>query len=309
MNAKSEFMGCKATNINGKQLEDLLLESNLIIANNNQPTYYRVHDNSSDILDWALMSSNMYEKLTDFKVLDDNEVDSDHYPFKLTLNFEKNEPDLQNRTITSLNYNKANWPAFQNQLNNKSIPTSNLTIDEINEQLVNAIKESIKRNIPKINIKNTKSNPLPSYLVNMIKHKKKIKNKIKNSKSKNGLTTWAEYNQKRSIINGELDAIENKKWMDFTNKVGKQPTSSAKFWPKIKGRKENGIKTLKYNNMIYHTAPGKANLFSSLLAETFSDDTNDSKYNNDFKNQIEAQNKTIDNLRGIHPINKIKRTK
>jgi hypothetical protein len=54
--------------------------------------------------------------------------------------------------------------------------------------------------------------------------------------------------------------------------------------------------------MIYYTAPGKANLFSSLLAETFSDD----KYNNDFKNQIEAQNKNIDNLRDIHPINLIK---
>jgi hypothetical protein len=45
----------------------------------------------------------------------------------------------------------------------------------------------------------------------MIKHKKKIKNKIKNLKSKNGQTTWEEYNQMRSIING------NRKYMKIEN--------------------------------------------------------------------------------------------
>jgi hypothetical protein len=74
LNAKSEIIGCKITNNNGKLLENLILELNLLVANDHQQTYHRIPDSCTDVLDWALISNNMYEKLDDFNVLKDNEV-------------------------------------------------------------------------------------------------------------------------------------------------------------------------------------------------------------------------------------------
>jgi hypothetical protein len=178
LNTKSEIMGCKITNNNGKLLENLILESNLFVANDNQQTYHRIHDNRTDILDRAIISNNMHEKLDEFNVLKDNEVDSDHYPIKITLKFEKKNHKLQNKANITFNYNKADWPSFQNQLNGTTLSTSNKTIDEIKEQLVNEIKKATHIHIPKMNYKNKIQNPLPSYLVDMIKYKKGLKTKL-----------------------------------------------------------------------------------------------------------------------------------
>ena len=86
---------------------------------------------------------------------------------------------------------------------------SNKTIDEINEQLVNEIKKAMNSHIPKNNKNDKKSNPLPSYLVDLIKHKEKLKNKIKHQQI-HEQTSRREYNQMTSIIREELEAIENK---------------------------------------------------------------------------------------------------
>ena len=51
LNAKSTKFHCKSNNKNGDLLENLILNSNLMVANNNEPIYYRTHNNSYEILD------------------------------------------------------------------------------------------------------------------------------------------------------------------------------------------------------------------------------------------------------------------
>ena len=70
LNAKTKNLGCNNTNKNGELLEELVLESNILIANNNEATYSRIHDKSNDILDWCLISSNMHDEFISFDVLD-----------------------------------------------------------------------------------------------------------------------------------------------------------------------------------------------------------------------------------------------
>ena len=62
LNAKTTTLGSKANNKNGEILEEILINTNLIQLNNKQPTYHRTHDNSSDILDWILVSNNLYSQ-------------------------------------------------------------------------------------------------------------------------------------------------------------------------------------------------------------------------------------------------------
>jgi exonuclease III len=66
LNAKSANLGCNNDNNNGILLQELLLNTNLLVANNNECTYHRMNDNSQDILDWCLISNNIHDKLKSF---------------------------------------------------------------------------------------------------------------------------------------------------------------------------------------------------------------------------------------------------
>ena len=97
-----------------------------------------------------------------------------------------------------------------------------------------------------------------------------------------------EYNMIKEIISGELTALENSSRGKFLEKPGKHPTSSAPFWRKINYHKNktNSIKSLLYNNSLYHSDGEKANLFAELLQKTFSEEDNN-KFDSKFKKSVE----------------------
>ena len=86
LNAKTTNLGCKNTNQNGLLLEELIIETNLMVVNNKDPTYYRIHDYGSDMLDWCLKTNNLHANITSFEVLNNN-IDSDHISFQVVLKF------------------------------------------------------------------------------------------------------------------------------------------------------------------------------------------------------------------------------
>ncbi len=95
LNAKNVNLGCNYSNSNGSLLEDLLLNTNLLEVNNAEPTYHRLSDNSSDILDWCLVSNNIHEDLKSFEVLHGSLLDSDHYPIQIEMKFNENNVKIQ----------------------------------------------------------------------------------------------------------------------------------------------------------------------------------------------------------------------
>ena len=62
MNSKSIEIGCKSNNESGLILSDFIVNSNAILLNNNEPTYFRVHNDYSEILDRFICSSNLYRR-------------------------------------------------------------------------------------------------------------------------------------------------------------------------------------------------------------------------------------------------------
>jgi hypothetical protein len=89
LNSKAMSLGCKSKNANGILLEELIINSKLLIANNKDHTYFRTHDNSSDILDWCIISNNLHQNFVKFEVLNNNLVESDHIPLRIEMNFEQ----------------------------------------------------------------------------------------------------------------------------------------------------------------------------------------------------------------------------
>ena len=276
LNAKNVNLGCNNNNNNGNLLEDLLLNTNLLKVNNEKHTFHRISDNSYDTLDWCLLSHNLYEYFISFQVLNKNLVDSDHYPIQINMQFDKNEVQIQelnnNNAKNKFNYNKANWSNFRKDLEQVSLNhISSLTIDELNEFLINEIAKARDKNIPKHN--SIKNKILPEYIVNLIKQRKVLKSMIKNKKIpiETVKKLKSEYNLIKKTITEEINALENSKWNDFIKKIGKNPTSCAPFWKRINlhKTKQTSIKTLLYEDKAYHTNSQKANLFADIMATTF----------------------------------------
>ena len=277
LNAKNVNLGCKNNNSNGTLLEDLLLNTNLLVVNNADHTYHRLNDNNSDILDWCLVSHNMHEAFKSFKVLHENLVDSDHYPIQIELQFNKKEVQFQELNNDNgkkkFNYKKANWSNFSKDLEIVSLDHIDfLSLDQLNYFLTNELTKAIEKNIPEYNLSN-KTKLLPEYVVNMIKQRKLLKSKIKNKKmtTEELRKTKSEYNFLKKLITEEINALENSKWKEFMKKIGKNPTSCAPFWRKINLHKsrQNSIKTLIYENKIFHSSAEKADLFADIMSATF----------------------------------------
>ncbi len=94
------------------------------------------------------------------------------------------------------------------------------------------------------------------------------------------------------MINEEVNVLRNNNWMNFTKNIETNPLSSKKFWNRINKLKNDGIEKRSYlpvmnhNNKQYKTDHEKANMFGTILSETFKDNE-DEKYDKKFKNIID----------------------
>ena len=91
LNAHHKFIRGKSNNLNGKLLYNLLLDTDLIILNNRDLTFHHANGRYSDILDYAFVTSKLYNYIESFEVLDD--IGSDHLPIfiKFKCNIDKNK--------------------------------------------------------------------------------------------------------------------------------------------------------------------------------------------------------------------------
>ncbi len=158
-------------------------------------------------------------------------MDSDHFPiqieFQLTNSLNTNHNITNNSTKPQFNYNKANWINFGSDLEKVQIEkTNSLTIEQLNEFIINEILKSCEKNIPKYN-PNNKCKELPQYKLDLIKHRKFLKsqiNKHKRDSIENLNIIKTEYHLIKKIINEELSALKDSKWIKFINKLGNNPT-------------------------------------------------------------------------------------
>jgi hypothetical protein len=163
--------------------------------------------------------------------------------------------------------------------------------NEINEFLIQSIKQAAGRSIPFKN-NNLKNNTrLPRYILDLINTRRKIKRKLTKEEFKNK-EMWNQFYVTNKPIREEIIAVKQKNWASFVEKIGKNPLSSKDVWSRIQIIKNNGNKKadkypiLIYENKIYSTDESKANIFGELLSETFKD-TDKDKYDEKFKNETD----------------------
>ena len=86
LNAKSKSFGCRANNVNGLAFESILCNNDCIIINNDVSTYHSFNATvNDDILDLAICSPSVLNKICKFEVLTSDEMTSDHCPIRIQL--------------------------------------------------------------------------------------------------------------------------------------------------------------------------------------------------------------------------------
>jgi hypothetical protein len=68
-----------------------------------------MHDSTSDVLDWFLISNNFFNKFDSFEILENNPVDSDHLPILVSLNLSHEINKLSKSTRLEHDFNKTDW--------------------------------------------------------------------------------------------------------------------------------------------------------------------------------------------------------
>ena len=159
LNAKSTLWGADKNNDNGDILENLMMDSDCIIVNNKQPTHINFNGKTSSVLDYCIITVNLFDAFQEYVVLNEEDMTSDHLPylvnFKMSdrntfknLNFNKKANADKPK---SYNYKKADWKMFKSLLPKCIIPNNENNennVEFIDDFVCNSLIKAADQAIP-----------------------------------------------------------------------------------------------------------------------------------------------------------------
>ena len=306
LNSKTQSIGCKSQDQSGEVLDLVLTDTSFVIHNNEIPTYYQFRSDIrlnkelfqniaqySEILDLAISSSNLTNRIRNFEVLTDHNMTSDHCPISFNVQLSENQTLDSIDSKSRLNFAKADWPLFRKILddNAKNLTFSNLetlNINDLNNLISQQILAAVNKSVPKFLGRG--HNSLPKIIVDLIKNKREIRKEMIKSKSPNLKTR---YNKITSEIKVLIKEYREKVWLNMLDKFGPYPVSSRLFWKKINeartSKKSAAIPTLVKDSVEYKTDEEKAKIFASMLSEIYAAKDNANDFDNDLKIKIDKE--------------------
>ena len=276
LNACTESIGCKRNNESGRVLEELLLDEEMIVCNNQNPTYFtfKPENGYSELLDLLITTANFSNRMIRFQTLTNYTMCSDHCPISCYIKL-NDKPIVPSQVPhTRFNLGKADWEKFQNYLDVRSSSYCDLHDENLSPQILNMrvtedILKAAEFAIPMV--KPNTGKELPENVIHMIKQRKAI---FKNLKGNPNTFLRTSYNKLTSEIRKTISEFKKEKWMKFIDKHGNHPVSARPFWNEINKAKDqkssNTFPSLKFQNEIAINDKQKADLFASILKQTFS---------------------------------------
>ncbi|XP_017882371.1 uncharacterized protein LOC108626291 [Ceratina calcarata] len=191
------------------------------------------------IIDWRLNNINNKLIVQDY----DSDHNATNLYLKLKETISKNQTDDTEKACFL--YKKTNWPKYKEQLNNTYktiIPDDrNLAIEEIDsylDEIEDAIKETIEKVTPRLNIKNRLKELTNFKIVNLHKKKQKLQSAIHRRVYRRDPTNIAEITalkKEMKIIKNEIHKEfcknSNEHWRKLVQEIDYR--ESAKFFPNL----------------------------------------------------------------------------
>ena len=299
LNSKTKTIGCKSQDSSGSVLDEVLTDTSIIIFNNKSQTYFQNRgevrlqskkEQYTEILDLAMGSPNMADKIRNFEVLNDYQMESDHCPISFSINLSGGGKLINENTKTRYNFAKADWVLFRKLLEEKALSTTeiqmgSLDINELNELISKQLLDAVEKSVPKFT--KMSHNSLPKEIIELIKLKRGIRKELGKSNSKNLRTYFNNLTNRIKIL---IRDYREKVWKNLLEKFGPYPVSSRLFWQKINQARSNkqsaSIPKLVKDSVEYKTNEQKVKVFASMLSVTYAAIDNESDFDRDHKAKV-----------------------
>jgi hypothetical protein len=297
LNSKTPSLGCRAlvSDSNGKVLEEILsTDSELVVLNDESPTYFRFKSDYTEILDLFICPPNIANSMLNFEVLVEHRMSSDHAPIMCTLGLKKNFRLEIKPSEPKFNFNKADWIEYGHVLD-ELIDQIGFDDDPerispfLDEIFADLVVRAADQSVPKIHFDQSKS--YPPHIISLIKERREVRRDRKKLTFENKPILSTEYNRLTSLIKKSIKEYTEWKWSLFLGKLGPQPPSSSIFWKIINRarspKRTSSIPNLVVGDRIYSSDEEKANLFRSILGETFTDSGPSTDFESTIYNYVE----------------------
>ena len=112
LNSKTPTLGCRAliSDSNGKVLEEILSsDTDLVVLNDEPPTYSRYKSDYSEILDLFICPSKLANSMLSYEVMTEHMMSSDHAPIMSILGLKNFFRVEIKPAVPKFNFNKTDW--------------------------------------------------------------------------------------------------------------------------------------------------------------------------------------------------------
>ena len=225
LNAHNPLWHSNYINQKGQIIERLINENHISILNDESPTYYNIHHNTTSIIGLGLCSSNT---LLDFKwSVSSNLHDSDHYPIFIDLT-----TPLRLPLLPKWNLDKADWPKFYKKTSKiediNNIEDSIEAYEALEELILTPASESIPKTKP------SKGKPPVPWWDDQCKKLRRITLKCY-SRYRATPTNTNKLIYKRAVAKKKkyFKEAKRKSWNDYISKINSN-TPMTTVWSKVR---------------------------------------------------------------------------
>lgn len=248
LNCRNICFSNSNNNTNGKKLKRFIDLSNLCIFGNDDHTFFHCNNMYSEKLDFVFCDPCLIDYLSSYSV--DDLFNSDHMAISFCISkIEKRDTAVN--LETKFNFAKADWVNYnkciEEALNNDPFKSTNnavYNIESMCEYVTDIIQSASKNNIP---VFKKRKKQLPSYIVKMIKLKRKILKQHKlNKDASNSYHIKSTLNYLSKQIKLQISCFEEEKVKLKSDLISRLDDNSTEFYSRI-----NSIIKCKNNNVVH----------------------------------------------------------
>lgn len=236
LNAKHVELGCKTTNKSGRILDEWIIDRQLEIIGNSQPTFQK--GDHKDKIDWIVGDTETALQTDNYEIHSQlGETSTGHSPisFELKLNADVRDEECARKQFV---FTKANWKLYTRTLNQglkrRTATEMNSSEDlvEYNSFVTKCIVEATEKAVPtpKQLKRTTKSDP-SEVTLRLIKEKHRLyRRMVKESQNQ---TTRAEYNRSRKLVRNSLANDSANSFKKLLSALSAPKMNSQKIWATV----------------------------------------------------------------------------
>ena len=272
-NAHNILWGSGRTDYNGRVVEDLLVDNQLVVLNDGGGTRVDINTGRESVLDLSIVSSSLAPRC-EWEVYRDSTLGSDHYPVIIRMNLGVGRVEVSNSG--KWNFEKANWELFSRECDSRLRQMDDsLSVDRINSILVEGVMGAAEKAIYRSK-GGRKGKIVPWWddkCREAIKDRNRAFRRVKRDHNQESLLV---YKRAQAVVRRTIRGAKRSHWREFCGTIGAE-TKVGDVWGMIRKmggvRREWGYPVLSEGGEVAINDKEKAGLMARAFAGVHSSDS------------------------------------